>query len=1276
MKQPAPAPVKLIIGTDRFELGECLGTGSFGVVYRAFDRERKATVALKALKKAYANTLYRFKREFRALADVNHPNLVSLHELLYDGSHWFFTMELVEGVHFLKWINLLAGSESGLSSMFSNQETMEEATDPYKPRLLDAQTAIALDEYSVVPQCKANIEHVRSGFRQVVEGLQALHRAGILHRDIKGSNVLVTPEGRVVILDFGLAAELASDEVHRNRNLVGTPQYMAPEQGTGQPATEASDWYSVGVLLFQALTGHYPHSGRGVQVLQNKQTYDAPAPADLVSGVPADLNLLCQRLLARSPDDRPTGRQLMQMMGLRHSRRLRTVSALDRVAESTHLVGRREHLEFLSDAYRIMREGKPVTIYVSGRSGMGKTSLVRWFLDWLGANEPEVLTLTGRSYDRESVPFKAIDSLIDDLSRSLKRMSASDLDTLLPANMLALARLFPVFLQVKTVMAMQDSDDTDIDTSVEMRGELDRDLAFRALRDMLANLARRSPVVLFLDDLQWGDLESLELLIRMLSTPAPPVMLIVSYRSEDMETSEVLQHLLPLRMEADPNADILELEVGELRQDEALQLATDLLRATGPHQRPQAESIARESAGNPLFIKEFVEYAKLAEGRDDLLDGRAMSLEMLLHARVAMLPPEARRLLEVIAVSGRPLTLDVAVKVADVADAISALKVLRTGLMIRALEGRDVSEVEIYNNRIRETILVRMEVHTRSTYHHRLAEHWESVDADPEMLLFHYQGAQNREKTVEYAIKTAQRAKEALSFHRATRHFQIALDHVGDGDQLLWNEWKDLGKAAAVNGQPLRAAGAFLNASNGADEALDRYRNLQRAADQLLRGGDLTNGLSVLEELFTATSVRFPRGAITNPLRMWIHRFLSPYLRLRLEFRNEANLPEADLIRIDGCWSGAFALLPQDPTFGMAFQTLHLRHSLEAGEPFRLMRALVLEAAYMAALQPGKLRHLDRVLQVTELLAEETNAPLAYGWLNLSKALIAFFSEQWSNAASLAEAAAQIFRERCPGSNWERSTALHVLLPSLYRLGRIDEFLTRWFKLEGPLRLREDRYAMPLLYTNCGAHAMLITDQPILARQQLEAAMAVTGEMPANLLHHWYFLRQSEIDLYMGQGERAWQRLNESREVAQGARVRYFRGARIEYAEIMARCALAVASLKDNRQHRLLLRTARRAAKGLAKEKTLWTRALSVLIRAGINRVCDRNEQAKTLLAKCEMLFEAANMALYGAAAKLQRGKMTPGEHGKLLVGASRQWMVEQGVANPDAIAAMLIPWI
>src|SRR5262249_8074811 len=131
------------------------------------------------------------------------------------------------------------------------------------------------------------------------------------HRDIKSSNVLVTPADRLVVVDFGVVADTSRDG-RRDSAILGTPTSMAPEQAAGAPASPAADWYAVGVLLYQALTGRSPFSGARHELLRDKQVVDPARPSALVAGVPPDLDELCLALLQRDPATRATGEDCLR----------------------------------------------------------------------------------------------------------------------------------------------------------------------------------------------------------------------------------------------------------------------------------------------------------------------------------------------------------------------------------------------------------------------------------------------------------------------------------------------------------------------------------------------------------------------------------------------------------------------------------------------------------------------------------------------------------------------------------------------------------------------------------------------------------------------------------------------------------------------------------------------------------------------------------------------------------------------------------------------------
>lgn len=208
---------------ERFEWIEFLGQGAFGSVYRVRDRVLGREMALKQLRQVDAASLARFKREFRAVRGLTHPNLVQLGELFEHRGEWAFSMELIEGTDLVSW-------------------------------------SVERDERSL-----------RDAIAQLVIGLDALHGAGFVHRDVKPSNVLVTAAGRVVLLDFGLLA-FSDDAVRSSGHYgVGTVAYMAPEQLDGHVSAVA-DLYAVGVVLYEALTGQLPFEGEVMQIIHAKAT--------------------------------------------------------------------------------------------------------------------------------------------------------------------------------------------------------------------------------------------------------------------------------------------------------------------------------------------------------------------------------------------------------------------------------------------------------------------------------------------------------------------------------------------------------------------------------------------------------------------------------------------------------------------------------------------------------------------------------------------------------------------------------------------------------------------------------------------------------------------------------------------------------------------------------------------------------------------------------------------------------------------------------------------
>jgi eukaryotic-like serine/threonine-protein kinase len=317
-------------GTARFQVLSRLGQGGGGVVYEALDRERKTRIALKTLRVPSAETLLRLKKEFRSVQDIRHPNLVQLGELFEEDGQWFFTMEFVEGLDFTKYVrgNATAFRDGPASNLPFNEERL------------------------------------RAALIQLVSGVHALHQGRKVHRDLKPSNVLVTLEGRVVILDFGVMSDLENirERASEEQSLIGTAGYMAPEQAKGQPISPAADWYAVGTMIFSALTGRLPFVGTFDQILEAKTTKVAPLPQTLVEALPVDLCELCEVLLRTDPTMRPSGSEILD--------KLRAPAEANRTRAATYLfVGRKRELSILDEASKGIGQRHRPTLHERGAPG-------------------------------------------------------------------------------------------------------------------------------------------------------------------------------------------------------------------------------------------------------------------------------------------------------------------------------------------------------------------------------------------------------------------------------------------------------------------------------------------------------------------------------------------------------------------------------------------------------------------------------------------------------------------------------------------------------------------------------------------------------------------------------------------------------------------------------------------------------------------------------------------------------------------------------------------
>src|SRR2546428_707748 len=634
-----------------------------------------------------------------------------------------------------------------------------------------SELALALSEMSALDDSSLaslsghfDESRLRTALRQLAEGVNRLHEIGKIHRDIKPSNVLIKSEGGIVIVEFGLVEDIEPEL--RQTLLAGTPDYMSPEQGAQMGISKASDWYSVGVMLYQALTGQLPFKGRFFEVMMRKQTRDPIQPVEIIRDVPRDLNELCMKLLCRDPTGRPGAREVLRVLGARTTEAL-SASFLARTREP-QFIGRARQRGELQEAFATAREGQTMAVYNHGNSGMGKSTLVRTFLEQLKREAPHALALQGRCYERESVPYKALDGVVDSLSKHLASLRLGRAETLMPRNSMALARVFPVMLQVDAIFNARSTRPETLDPFTLRRQ------AFGALRELLTRVTSRQPLVIYIDDLQWADADSIFLLEDLLRPPeSPPLLLVGSFRTEDIETTPFLKQLLH-----PTNVDTCrEIFVGPLADTEARELTRSLFAVTGISGEPFIESIVREAGGSPFLIEQLTQYGMMSERAATA----GISLSTMLDERIRQLPPGSREVLDTLAAAGRPVNQDVVLSAAGVhGDSLKLLNALRAAQFVRS--GGAGYGVELYHDRIAETLVGLLAPDERKQIHRRLAQAIEARGLDdPEALYEDYLGAGEKQHAALHAQAAARKAAGAPRLACAAPSFLRAIPRVPAG---------------------------------------------------------------------------------------------------------------------------------------------------------------------------------------------------------------------------------------------------------------------------------------------------------------------------------------------------------------------------------------------------------------------------------------------------------------------------------------------------------------
>jgi ABC-type transport system substrate-binding protein/serine/threonine protein kinase len=813
-----PPEKTLVIGTklaNRYELLGELGRGGMGVVYRARDPKLNREVAVKLIPSLDLTPELeeRFQREAQVVAQMDHPAIVTIHDVGSDQGSLFFVMPLVGGTNLLRLIR---------------------------------DQSLRLGEV------------VDIGI-QVAEALDYSHSRGVVHRDIKPANIMVTREDgglgvRVRVMDFGLARSTAESRLTKTGTLVGTVAYLSPEQIASRSFDGRSDIYSLGVVLFECLVGEPPFTGE-VQSILYRIAHEIPQPPRALGAeIREELQDILMRCMEKDPGKRPQKAGQVAEALRRHRAslasdefRMSVVLSQSRIIArpaTSVFVGREKEFAELQRRLNGAIAGEGQFAVVAGEAGIGKTRLLEELKNL--ATVRKIRVLYGRFVEQDrAFSYQGFSELIEDAFRSRDPEGSSggpDFADLAPD----LVALFPQLSEIPELRSAV-SGDSRIAAPAEERKAEDRLQIFELIARTLTRIGRGKPLVLMLDNLHGAEasIEALQYIVRRLRST--PTLIVGSYRQTEADKRHPLIRMLESFAD-DPR--FVSITLPPFSPSEHRSLVESLVGAPNVSDA-LARRLREATEGNPFFTRELVRSLVESGGieKDDTgawsfsaeaeisADTLPATIQQAVEKRIERLPQELRDVLSVASVLGK--TFDskdletLAEESRDLDDDVDRL--IREGMLEEERESRG-DRLTFSSGIVRDVLYAALSRRKRRSLHRKFAELLEKRNAGrlervyPE-LVHHFSQADDSDKAVEYGLKLARKSLDAFSPEDAVRVAKIALDYLADAEP---GEGRRLeGEARLLLAQGHRMAGHMEGALREGEAAC----RLFEAENQPIRAG-------------------------------------------------------------------------------------------------------------------------------------------------------------------------------------------------------------------------------------------------------------------------------------------------------------------------------------------------------------------------------------------------------------------------------------------------------
>ena len=738
-----------------------LGEGGKGVVYKTRDTVLNRVVAVKMLKSAILSeeARSRFLREAQVVAKLNHPNIVSIHDIGKEDEEQFFVLEFVDGM------------------------SLRELMGTYPEGKCDIQTVL------------------RTGI-DVCSALQYAHSQGVLHRDVKPENILITQEGTAKLMDFGLAKMLGQPSITQEGIIVGTVAYVAPEIALGKSADARSDLYSFGAVLYEAVTGKLPFPGEDPVKIIFSHIHDYPvSPSRLNSKVPQALAECIMKLLEKEPAKRyQTAEDLLKILREIAEGFLREVlvpvhkpsvvvpSSRPIAVREIHLINRVDEMHLLREAVDRAVRGEGGLVFLYGEAGIGKTRLTRELGMYARLRSMQVLY--GRCpalFRMDGVPPYVLWSQV--IKDYLEVCTPEQLYRVIGFYPSEVSKLVPELRQKLGA----------IPQSMPISPEHERDRLFEAVSQFITNISKEAPLLVVLDDLQWTDQTSL-LLMHYLARGVyrAPLLLLGAYRETDIDERHPLSPVLAeLNRERLPQSVLLK----RMSINDVSEMIKQILEQDDVP-KEFCELVYEKTKGNPFFVEEVIKSLKEEEvifREENLWKFKEVAkiefprtVKSVIKARISRLDDECQNVLTLASFVGNDFTFEALCGVTGFEeDKLLDLmeKILKTGLVKeRVIRGEDFYYFA--------DVIVRDVVHEEVSHlrHRKLHSavgnalekvYAKKIDEHLGELAYHFLEGSNKDKALDCFLKAGEKAQKVYAHNEAFSYLQHALELLEENEGNL-----------------------------------------------------------------------------------------------------------------------------------------------------------------------------------------------------------------------------------------------------------------------------------------------------------------------------------------------------------------------------------------------------------------------------------------------------------------------------------------------------------